>query len=243
MFLAKILDGLVAALSHFGTLVALVWSDGLPGWPFWLFILLFWFFWLGSGFFAATVAELFRQPVGRHFFLGLLIPYFYPLWLARHIEQGAEAAAIRAESEADAAEKQRAAEISGRFAKMQAERAAKRRERIADQAGISVAELDEEMAVREEAAASRTPSEPVAAEPEPAAPAAGNEIRQILYEQPVADDGSRPGPFELLLRDGSTVAIDAVRSLQDDFMMCVVSATGKTVRVKYQNVESVSRLG
>jgi len=50
----------------------------------------------------------------------------------------------------------------------------------------------------------------------------------------------RRGPFLLSMRDGSEVMIDEVRSLNDAFMLCVVSVTGKAVRIRYENIAGVS---
>ncbi|MGE4565966.1 MAG: hypothetical protein AB7F32_13910 [Victivallaceae bacterium] len=124
---------------------------------------------------------------------------------------------------------------------MRAERAAKRREKIAEKAGISV----EQVIAEEEAAAAAAPpavEETIAAPPAAGLPPESEAVRAALYDLDVDADGNRQGPFELQLRDGSSVMVSAVRSMQADFMMCVVSATGKTVRVKYQNVIGASRV-
>ncbi len=239
MILGKILAGLAALLSLILSEISLIWHYGLPGWGTLLFFFLFFAVWFGSAFFAATVAELFRQKVTKHFFLGLLLPYVYPLWLAQHIQMGEERAVAEAEAAEEAATEARRSEMAERFSAMQAGREARRRNRIAATQGIDPSEVPEDV-VKMEAEAAPTVIPAVA----PAVPEAAPDspIKAYLQEQPVDGEGSRPGPFVLELGNGGgTVLIDAVRSMQDDFMICVVAGTGKTVRVKYQNVESVSR--
>lgn len=242
MFLAKILTAVVAFLSLILSQIDLIWTYGLMSISGMAVLFVLFGLWLGSGFFAATVAELFRQPMGRHFFMGLLIPYVYPIMLAKTIHLGEARAAAEEQAEKVEKEEQRAADLTNRFEAMRAERAAKRREKIAEKAGIPV----EQVIAEEEAAAAAAPpavEETIAVAPAAAGlPPESEAVRAALYDLDVDDSGSRPGPFELQLRDGSAVIVSSVRSMQSDFMMCVVSATGKTVRVKYQNVIGASRV-
>lgn len=242
MFLAKILTAVVEFLSLILSQIDLIWTYGLMSFSGMTVIYIVLGAWFGSAFFAATVAELFRQPMGRHFLTGLLIPYVYPIMLARTIHLGEERAAAEEQAEKVEKEEQRAADLTNRFEAMRAERAAKRREKIAEKAGISV----EQVIAEEEAAAAAAPpavEETIAASPVAAGlPPESEAVRAALYDLDVDNDGNRQGPFELQLRDGSAVIVSSVRSMQADFMMCVVSATGKTVRVKYQNVIGASRV-
>ena len=91
--------------------------------------------------------------------------------------------------------------------------------------------------VEPQTAASAAP----AAEQQAAAPATDNEIYQLLYAQPVDQDGVRQGPFQFTLTTGGTIDIEGVRDLQPDFMVCTVYGTGKSVRMKYTQVESIAR--
>ncbi len=242
MFLAKFLTAVTGMISLVISQVGLVWEYGLMSLSTMTVLFVLFGLWLGSGFFAATVAELFRQPMGRHFFMGLLIPYVYPIMLAKTIHLGEARAAAEEQAEKVEKEEQRAADLTNRFEAMRAERAAKRREKIAEKAGISV----EQVIAEEEAAAAAAPpavEETIAAPPVAAGlPPESEAVRAALYDLDVDNEGNRQGPFELQLRDGSTVMVSSVRSMQADFMMCVVSATGKTVRVKYQNVIGASRV-
>ena len=107
-----------------------------------VFYLLLFGAWLGSGFFAAMLAEIINHNVAKHFFLGLLLPYGYPIWLAKHIEaRQDEEEAAAAEAEA-AAEEAKRSELSSRFSEMQPARDSKRHRRIAGQRGMSEAEVD-----------------------------------------------------------------------------------------------------
>ena len=61
MILGKILAAAASFLSLILSEVSLIWHYGLPGWGTLLFFFLLFAVWFGSAFFAATVAELFRQ--------------------------------------------------------------------------------------------------------------------------------------------------------------------------------------
>ena len=236
--LLEFLTGIVSGLLSNGISI---WEYGSPSYFGMVFYLLLFGAWLGSGFFAAMVAEIFNHNVAKHFFLGLLMPYGYPIWLAKHIEarqDEEEAAAAAAEA---AEEEARRSELSSRFAEMQAARDSKRHRRIAGQSGISESEVAAMEAQRNAAAAAEAQARAAAAAAAAAAVPVDNPIRDILYNLPVDGAGNRVGPFQFTLTGGDTVDIDMVKSLSDDFMVCVVSSTGKAVRLKYTNVESVAQ--
>ena len=237
--LLEFLTGTVSGLLSNGISI---WEYGSPSFFGMVCYLLLFGAWLGSGFFAAMVAEIFNHSVAKHFFLGLLMPYGYPIWLAKHIEarqDEEEAAAAAAEA---AEEEARRSELSSRFAEMQAARDSKRHRRIAGQSGVSESEVAAMEAQRNAAAAAEAQARAAAeAAAAAASAAAASPIRDLLYNLPVDEAGNRVGPFQFTLTGGDTVDIDMVKSLSDDFMVCVVSSTGKAVRLKYTNVESVAQ--
>ena len=196
-----------------------------------------WTLWLGGGCLAATAAELLGKPVLPHALLGLCLPYVYPVLLVRSARKTAalrQEQAVQAEEQAQA---ERASALSARFHAMQEKRDLERRERLAQNLGVSADEIPARPAPEPESSVPEPAVEPV---PE-AAPEVRNEIYDILYTQPVDDSGSRPGPFQFTLAAGGTLDVDAVRELAPQFMVCVVSGSGKSVRIKYAQVASIAR--
>ena len=215
----------------------------LPLWSQFLIDIAVWGLWLGSGCLAATAAELLNRRALPHALLGLCLPYIYPFCLIRYSRGKTakeEQKRQQLEIQQHAEEKEK---ISSRFRAMQEKRNQDRIERIAEQQNISVAEA----AARQEAIqALRETAEPVtAAEPveQQAAPAVSgtNEIYQLLFILPVAEDGGRPGPFQFMLSSGEAIDVAGIRELHPDFMVCTLYGTGKSVRLKYTQVESVAR--
>ena len=241
MIISIILGTIFCMLSGFWLIAANV----LPLWGQWALALAMWTLWLGSGCLAATAAELLNLRVIPHTLLGLCLPYIYPVWMIyRFRQKTARKEEVRQQQAEEHREEERA-NLANRFHAMQEKRDQERRERIAAQQGLSV----EEVEAREEARKSaKTEVEPQtaasaapAAEQQAAAPATDNEIYQLLYAQPVDQDGVRQGPFQFTLTTGGTIDIEGVRDLQPDFMVCTVYGTGKSVRMKYTQVESIAR--
>ena len=219
----------------------LVVENALPAGGDLLVPLFGWTLWLAAGGLAATAAELLKKPVLPHTLLGLCLPYVYPVLLVRRVRQTAARQQVREEEEKQQAHEKQASALSDRFRAMHEKREQERRERIAAAQGISVEEVParpEEPSVPESAPA------PVSAAPASAAPVpaeATNEIYEILYAQPVDDSGARPGPFQFTLAGGDTLDVDSVRELAPQFMVCTLSGSGKSVRIKYVQVAEVAR--
>ena len=140
------------------------------------------------------------------------------------------------EEEKQQAHEKQASALSDRFRAMHEKREQERRERIAERQGISVEDVPSR------------PAEPSAPEPGPApgpaAPAQAeetNEIYAILYSQPADDSGARPGPFQFTLAGGDTLDVDSVRELAPQFRVCILSGSGKSVRIKYAQVAEIAR--
>ena len=119
-----------------------------------LMIFIIFAIWFGSGFFAATVAEMTGNPMRRHFLIGLLLPYFYPVYLMKHLKFVAAAAEAHREELVDL-EKVAAAR---RFDNM-------RLRRMAEKKGISLEEAQaQEEAARADAAAEAAAQEAATAQ-------------------------------------------------------------------------------
>ncbi len=162
------------------------WSGAQPGVVFWLIVFALFALWIGSGFLAATIAELAGKKRGEAFIMGLLAPWVYPRRLA-------------ATSEVAATEEEIAA----------AERAATAAEFATEEEEIE--EID-------------------------------GWCRAWFAQIPVDDDGVRQGPFRLYLLDGAILELESIRDLRDDLMVVVNSATGKTLRIKYDNIANFEEL-
>ena len=213
----------------------------IPLWGQWALALIMWTLWLASGCLAATAAELLKLRVIPHALLGLCLPYIYPIWLiSRFRKNTARQEEILQQQEVEEMEEGKAA-LAGRFQAMQEKRDQERRERIAEQQGVSVEEVIAREEARNAARAEATAEVPAAEEVAPSASASDNEIYQILYAQPVDADGIRQGPFQFTFSNGDTMDIEGVRELHPDFMICTVCETGKSVRMKYIQVESIAR--
>ena len=236
-------DAVAGMISGFSNGLSVIFHYG-PS-LFWM-ILIYWLFalWLGSGCFAATVAEMFRHPVWRHFWLGLALPWWYPFHLAKSIQTNMETAEELQKQYEEALEEERRNELDEKMSEIRNLRDQERFERIAARAGLSREEVEaQEMARREHEeaeAAARAEADAAAAERAAEIEAAARPIYELLFAQPADENGVRHGPFLLSMRDGSEVQIDEIRTLNDQFMICVVSATGKAVRVRYENIETVS---
>lgn len=191
-----------------------------------------WMLWLAAGALAATVAELLKKPVLPHTLLGLCLPYVYPVLLVRNARKNAAEQQVREEEEIQQVHEEQKNALADRFRAMHEKREQERRERIAERQGVSV----EDVPVQEETPEPEPEPEPAAAEPE-----AKSEIYEILYAQPVDEDGSRPGPFQFTLAAGGTLDVDAVRDLAPQFMTCTISGSGKSVRIRYEQVSAIAR--
>ncbi|MBQ4107105.1 MAG: hypothetical protein IJC73_05945 [Lentisphaeria bacterium] len=236
-------DAIAGMISGFCNGFSVIWNYG-PS-VFWM-ILIYWLLalWIGSGCFAATVAEMFHHPVWRHFLLGLALPYWYPIHLAKSIQTNMETAEELQKLQEEAMEEERRNELGERMSELRNQRDQERFERIAARAGMSREEFDAQEAARRQQEADEAARQ-AAAEAEAARVAAeiaeaGRPIYELLFAQPADENGVRRGPFLLSMRDGSEVMIDEVRSLNDAFMLCVVSVTGKAVRIRYENIAGVS---
>lgn len=226
--LSKLLESVTSLLQGCWESFITIVQFGLPT-PMLLALFVLLAVWLGSGFFAATVAELFRHRVTKHFILGLVVPYVYPLYLARHITMSNRAREESEEAQQEAIREARKAATADRFAEMSARRDARRQRHNPD--GVAAEE------------APAAVEETVAVEEAPAA--AGDfaaELRQYLYNIPVDEDGERPGPFRFAMKGGAVVDVASIRALQDEFMICVVANTGKAIRIRFANVESAELL-
>ena len=195
-----------------------------------------WTLWLAAGALAATTAELLKKPVLPHTLLGLCLPYLYPVLLARRVRQAAAREQVREEEVQQQVHEEQQNALSARFRAMHEKREQERRERIAERQGVDV----EDVPAR--------PKETSVPEPEPlpeavaSAPAEEpNEIYAILYSQPVDDSGARPGPFQFTLMEGDTLDVDSVRELAPQFMVCILSGSGKSVRIRYGQVAEIAR--
>lgn len=239
MIISIILGTIFCLLSGF----LLIAANVIPLWGQWVLALAMWTLWLGSGCLAATAAELLNLRVIPHTILGLILPYIYPVWMIHRFRQKTAQAEEAQEAEEIQQQEEQQAELADRFHAMQARRDQERRERIAAHQGISV----EEVVAREEArqaekAAEEAMQQTQVYEEEPEEePATDNEIYQILYAQEVDQDGIRQGPFQFTLVSGGTVDIAGVRELQKDFLICTVCDTGKSIRMKYTQIESIAR--
>ena len=219
-------------------------ANALPLWGNWVLAVVMWTLWLGSGCLTATAAELLHLRVLPHTLLGLCLPYIYPVWMIRRFRQNtARQQEIQQQQEADQREEERV-NLANRFQAMQAKRDQERRDRIAGRQEISAEEDNPREEARQTALAeaqAAAVSESPAEEPQMPAPVTENAIYLLLYEQPVDQNGVRQGPFQFTLAAGGTIDVDCVRELQQDFMVCAVSDTGKSVRMKYTQVESIAR--
>ncbi len=238
MIISFILGALFCLLSG----VWLIAKNMLPLWSQGLLDLTLWALWLGSGCLAATIAELLDRRVLPHAFLGLCLPYIYPICLVHYSRRKGVSTEIKLQQQEQQRQAERKEELSSRFQAMQEKREQERRERIAVHQGISTAEV---AAMEEAALAAQAPEEPVSAAEEqtmpPPAAEAGSEIYQLLYVQPVDENGVRQGPFQFTLVSGDMIDIAGIRELQQDIMICTVYGTGKSVRIKYTQVESIAR--
>ncbi len=157
------------------------WSDALPGVLFWLVLFLLFTLWIGSGFLAATIAEIAKRPRGEAFAMGLLMPWIYARNLAATVEIPPSEEEI-AEAEAEA--------LHAQFEEEEEE---------------EPQEID-------------------------------GYCRAWFSQIPVDDEGERVGPFRLTLLDGTVIPISVIRDLRDDLLVAENAATGKTLRIKYENV-------
>jgi len=224
----------------------LVLGEILAGWSRILLPVIFWALWLGSGCLAATAAELLKKPVLPHTLLGLLLPYVYPIWFISRVRRQEAVQTVDMHETEIQQQLERKAALADHFKLIQEKRNQARREQQAAKQGVSV----EEIAAREEALrqkkAEKAPADPVpeaeAASPSvPAAAPEENEIYSILFSQEVDASGSRPGPFQFELSSGGTLEVECVKNMAQEFMICVISGTGKSLRVRYDQVASVAR--
>ena len=196
--------------------------------------LILWALWLGAGGLAATAAELLGKPVLPHALLGLCLPYVDPVLLIRSARKSAKEKKAQEEQAEKEAHAEQATALSARFQAMHEKRELERRERLAEKQGVRVEDIPERPVEKPAAAPVEEP------QPEPV-PETRSEIYDLLYAQPVDEAGNRPGPFQFTLTEGGTLDIDAVRQLAPQFMVCTVSGSGKSVRIKYAQVASVAR--
>ena len=215
----------------------LIVQNALPTLGQCLLPILGWTLWLAAGGLAATAAELLNKPVLPHALLGLCLPYLYPVLLVRRARQQTARQQVREEAAEQQEQEARKEALSDRFRAMHEKREQERRERIAERRGVSI----DDVPVREEAAPEpavpETPPEPAAEVPQEET----SEIYEILYAQPADAEGARPGPFQFTLAAGGTQDIDSVRELTPRFMICTLSGSGKSVRIRYDQVVSVAR--
>ena len=238
MIISIVLGTIFCLLSGFW----LIASSVIPLWGEWVLALAMWALWLGSGCLTATAAELLNLRVVPHTILGLCLPYIYPVWMITHFRLSSARTEKVQQEEAEQQREEQKEQLASRFQAMQEKRQQERRERIAAQQNISVEEVAEREAARQ--AAEETAHTPAETQPADSdnVPVSENEVYQVLYAQPVDQNGVRQGPFQFTLVAGSgTIDIASVRDLQKDFMVCVVSETGKSVRMKYTQVEAVAR--
>ncbi len=180
---ASLISGIAEWICWFASAFKVVfWSGAMPGFWFYLLLVVIFAVWLGSGFLAATLAELCGKSPGEAFMMGVLAPWIYPYTKAREWEiqpteeevAAAEAAAIREQYEEDEDDDE-----------------------------------DEEI---------------------------DGYCKRWFSDIPVDDDGERPGPFRMTLLDGNVLEISVIRDLRDDLMVAVNAQTGKTLRIKYDNI-------
>lgn len=229
-------------LSYFsGVVYNVLFSGELPSvWTLIGMVLLF-AFWFGSAFLSATIAELFGHPVMFHFFGGLVLPYVYPCMIAKKLRIIQLDVARGDVEQANEKLENQKAESSERFEKIRAEREAARLERVSARAAAAGKPIPVPVA------APPAPEEPVpavsdavSAAPEEAP--AWMQVRDALREQPLDAEGCRNGPYRLYTKDGGSMDISRIRSMQDDLMVCVQCKTDKTLRVRYMNLIGVEQL-
>ncbi len=246
MILTRILEWIYLALTYLSSVIYYVLSSHeLPSVWALIGIVLFFGAWFGSAFLSATIAEIFGHPVRKHFLLGLVMPYFYPFRLVKTLRviklDVASADVEQAEARLDAQK----VEATNRFEEIRREREAARRARSAERYIAAGKEVPAELL---EPVAEAAP-EPEAEEPEETAAAAADgevpvwqQIKDALYAQPLDAEGCRIGPYRLYLKDGGTMDVDLIRAMQEEWMVCVQSSSGKTLRVRYVNVIGVEQL-
>ncbi|WP_176013372.1 hypothetical protein [Victivallis sp. Marseille-Q1083] len=185
--------------------------------------------WLASGFYAATVAELANHPLAKHFLLGLVMPYYYPIQLAKHIEH-----IEKIDEQTRAAQEEENPLVDGltsRLKNIRMQNDVARRERRGE-------DVDEEaIAAEVEASLGNDDAN------------AGGGFDEEMYDDVLFDrdffenlepdaEGIRQGPFRVVMKDGTEYRMDAVTNIQDTLAGFVVSDTGKRIRLKYENIAS-----
>lgn len=220
-----------------------VWNTGgVVSWTGALIFLFVLALWSGSGFLAATIAELFDRPVSRHFALGLLLPYIYPALLAGRISKARTAQEREVEYQETEGRAVEAAALNDRLNAMRGERRAERRRRIVEQhlaaTGEELTEEQLDAIVPENEL--EAPREDFAKKtPETAPPnELARQIHDALFALDVDPDGVRHGNFQLFT-DGGIVEICEIKSMRDDFMICTLSGSGKTMRIRYDKLNGV----
>lgn len=192
----------------------------------------------GSACLAATVAELRNRMLIPHFCLGFALPVAYPVFaifgLKKKMTISSEDREVDVMEEASAA------------MNMQMDIMMQKRELKARGIDPEAATFDDFEALRleKEAAAEAAVAEEAIQEE---AKAVGNTgINRAFFESIAVDSsGNRLGPYLIIMKDGSELAVNSIPGVFDELASCEVSGRdgkNRTIRIRYDMIAEVRNL-
>ncbi|QSH41482.1 hypothetical protein P0136_07810 [Lentisphaerota bacterium ZTH] len=231
--LSAILQMIVGTVLSLKSFIMVIFRAGV--WPDWQIIgLAFIFFavWLGSGFLAATIAELRRHKVILHFFIGLIFPYVYPGILAVRLRT-ARSLELHDEEIRDVGESANlTSSLLNIKVRKEAERALRKGAEVPDNNELAF-QASASIKLKHDATA-QTSSE-----------ADGKVYNKRFFENFAVDStGERSGPFEMCVNDGTRIEILKIKAVHNDLAVFEISTGKKTksIRIKFQNIITFNKI-
>ncbi|MCP3965868.1 MAG: hypothetical protein GY750_01610 [Lentisphaerae bacterium] len=231
--LSAILQMIVGAILSLKSFIMVVFRAGV--WPDWQIIgyaFIIYAFWLGSGFLAATIAEMRGHKVLLHFFLGLLAPYIYPGYLAFKLRT-AKAKETSIDEMLDVGESANlTSSLLNIKVKQNQERAQRQRLKLPTKEELEAKAVESINPIKDDLEA-----QPVETD--------GRVYDKRFFENlAVESSGERAGPFEVFVNNGTRLEILNIKSIQDDLAVFEIQAGKKikSIRIKYQNIISFNKI-
>lgn len=224
----------------------------------WFFFIVF-TVWLASGFIAATIAEMRSHKMKLHFCMGLLLPYVYPFLLLNHLKKLAHVEKVDQIEEEVGETYQLTAKLMGKIEKKEAAKQSKidARRLFKEKTASSAVDRLEAAGLKaapifahEQSAESLTTPAPAPEIKETlnteTAPAEPSKFTRGYFESVSVDEaGNRVGPFNIKLKDYSSLTAETIKSVQDDLAIFeILNKNGeiKNIRIKFANITSCEKM-
>ena len=213
--------------------LVLFYARAIPDWDYvsWVYGIVAFF--LGSAFLAATVAETRRHNMFVHFFLGLALPYGYPVFLFFKLKTAQKKAEELEEIDPLAGISSVMTDRLKDIRDNQQKSRAGRIKRKGAEGEINSKNINQKI---RDAAAKKDTSE----SDEQVQEGAPEFTQRFFQEIAVDSAGVKAGPFILIAKNGNEFLVRQITTIQKDMASFQVDVNGnlKNIRFKYDNIES-----